>query len=118
MPVLITLLLGLVYLVLLMVLIIAIRVTILSRPTKGKQIEEYQNPRKALLVIDIQEDYTGETAEPPFPYPNAANFIAKVNEIIETAVKKDILIVYIGQESPNNLYYRLIGAGRTLVGQP
>jgi hypothetical protein len=28
-------------------------------PTTGAKISKYANPQKALLVIDVQEDYTG-----------------------------------------------------------
>jgi nicotinamidase/pyrazinamidase len=35
--------------------------------------------KKALVVIDVQEDYTGLSTKPPFPYENAAAFIATLN---------------------------------------
>lgn len=53
--------------------------------------------KKALLVIDIQEDYTGLTAKPPFPYKDSERLIATVNKIIETAARKNLIIVYIQQ---------------------
>ena len=60
--------------------------------------KKFDNPQKALLVIDIQEDYTGATAQPPFPYKDSERLIATVNKIIEEASKKDIIVVYIRQE--------------------
>ena len=50
------------------------------------------------FVIDIQEDYTGTTAQPPFPFENSEQLIATVNTIIEGAAERDIIIVYIRQE--------------------
>ena len=54
--------------------------------------------KKALMVIDIQEDYTGTTARPPFPYKESDRLIATVNKVIEEAAKKNIITVYIRQE--------------------
>jgi len=36
------------------------------RPTKGPKIGKYPSPRTALLIIDIQEDYTGPQAKKRF----------------------------------------------------
>ena len=33
------------------------------RPTTGPQIDVYSTPRTALIIIDIQEDYTGPQAK-------------------------------------------------------
>lgn len=69
-----------------------------TTPTKGEKIAAYERPRAALLVIDIQEDYTGTTAKPPLPYKNAARLIDTVNRTIARAAAKDVLVVYIRQE--------------------
>lgn len=60
--------------------------------------KKFDNPQKALLVIDIQEDYTGAIAKPPFPYKDSERLITTVNKLIEDASKKDIMVVYIRQE--------------------
>jgi nicotinamidase-related amidase len=86
-------------------------------PTSGRRIAEYQNPRKALLVVDVQEDFTGETAPASSPYKNSPVFLATVNEVIAKAANKDMLVVYIGQEFPNNFLYRIAGRGLTLRGK-
>jgi nicotinamidase-related amidase len=69
----------------------------LTQATKGTRIAEYKNPQKALLVIDIQEDTTGSTALPLSPYKGKAEYIARLNKIIEAANNKKILIVYVKQ---------------------
>jgi nicotinamidase/pyrazinamidase len=70
----------------------------IGTPTQGKKIEHYATPQKALLVIDMQEDYTGTTARPPYPYNNSEQLIATVNAILKEASQKNINIVYIRQE--------------------
>ena len=70
----------------------------LSKPTQGNIITEYKNPKQAVLVIDIQEDFTGTTAKPPFPYKNSDRLISTANRITESASKKNMIIIYVKQE--------------------
>ncbi|MDD5224476.1 MAG: cysteine hydrolase [bacterium] len=67
-------------------------------PTKGAKIGKYPSPQKALLVIDIQEDYTGTAAKPPFPLPDSEKLITVANKLIESASKNNVVVVYIKQE--------------------
>jgi len=69
-----------------------------AAPTSGAKIEQYNAPQKALVVIDIQEDYTGKTAKTPFPYKNSKALIQSVNTLIQKAMENNIHIVYIRQE--------------------
>lgn len=51
--------------------------------------------QKALLVIDIQEDCTGNILKPPFLYQKDSEaFISKVNKIIEAANNDGVLVIY------------------------
>jgi nicotinamidase-related amidase len=70
----------------------------LTQATQGARIAEYQNPQKALLVMDVQEDTTGTAAPPLSPYKGKAEYIARLNKVIEAAKSKNILIVYVKQE--------------------
>lgn len=82
--------------------------------------KKFDNPKRALLVIDIQEDYTGVTAKPPFPYKDSERLITKVNKIIEEASKKDIIVVYIRQEFDGfvgRTISKLIGHGTAIKGK-
>ncbi len=82
---------------------------------------KYENPKKALLIIDIQEDYTGTTARPPFPYKDSEKLILTVNKIIEEANNKDIIIVYIRQEFKGFIgkaISKLFGHGTAIKGSP
>lgn len=77
------------------------------------------NPKKALFVIDIQEDYTGRTAKPPFPYKDSERLITTVNQIIEEASRKNITIIYIRQEFDGfmgRMLSRLAGHGTAIKG--
>ncbi len=65
-----------------------IAIIIAMGPTQGKKIEAYANPKKALLIIDVQEDYTGTLAKPPFPYKDSGRLIATVNTLIDKAHKR------------------------------
>jgi nicotinamidase/pyrazinamidase len=76
---------------------------------------------KALVVIDIQEDYTGATAKPPYPYKDSVRLIETVNKVIEEAVKKDFVIVYIQQEFDGflgKMISRIVGHGTAMKGNP
>jgi nicotinamidase/pyrazinamidase len=93
----------------------------ISAPTKGQPIARYDDPRKALLVIDVQEDYTGTGAKPPFPYPNARAKIDTVNSVIRAAADRGMPIAYIRMELSGfmgRLLSRTIGGGTALKGAP
>jgi nicotinamidase-related amidase len=90
-------------------------------PTHGDRIEQYENPQQALLVIDIQEDYTGTTAQPPFPFEDSEQLIATVNTIIEESSKRNTIIVYIRQEFDGlwgTIISEVISGGTAIKGSP
>lgn len=79
------------------------------------------NESKALLVIDIQEDYTGTAAKHPYPYKDSERLIATVNKIIEAADKGHVKIVYIQQEFDGffgRILSKLVGHGTAIKGNP
>jgi nicotinamidase/pyrazinamidase len=80
------------------VAVLAGGVVIAKMPTRGKKIGKYGNPKKALVVIDIQEDYTGTTAKPSSRYKNSDKFIATVNGVIKEAPENNMVVVYTKQE--------------------
>jgi nicotinamidase-related amidase len=97
------------------------QISSMSRPTKGNMIETYVSPHKALLVIDIQEDFTGTTAKPPFPYRDSARLIETVNRITEAAARDSMLIIYIRQELDGfvgKLLSNLLAGGVAIKGNP
>lgn len=64
------------------------------------------NINKALLVIDIQEDATGETAKQS--YKNSQELISNVNLVIESSEKKGITVIYIKHEINNNFLNKIV----------
>lgn len=86
-------------------------------PTKGKKISTYANPQKALLVIDVQEDYTGAKGKQPIPFKNAAAQIAAINRLIDSVSKSGMKVAYIRQVFDNNFITRIF-VGRTIDGLP
>jgi nicotinamidase/pyrazinamidase len=98
-----------------------IQVVIISQPTQGNRIASYANPGKAVFVIDIQEDFTGTTAKPPFPYKDSGKLIAAVNTITEAASRENIRVVYIRQELDGfvgRILSNLFSGGTAIKGNP
>lgn len=83
--------------------------------------KEFEKPQTALLVIDIQEDYTGVTANPPFPYKDSNKLISIVNNMIAEANMKNMLVIYIRQEFDGfigKVISKLAGHGTAIKGNP
>ncbi len=85
-------------------------------PTQGQKISKYANPRKALLVIDVQEDYTGQGKQPVL-FKDAQKQITTINMLIGNATKAGMEVVYVRQIFDNNFVTRHF-IGRTIEGQP
>ena len=94
----------------------AVKVAASLRPTRGTRIDPAENPRQALLVMDIQEDLTGSTAHPRFGYKNTGPFIATVSRVIKAASAQGMVVVYIGHECPDTLMCRVARGGRLIKG--
>jgi nicotinamidase-related amidase len=78
------------------------------------------SPKKALFVIDIQEDYTGTAAKCPFPYKDSEKLIESVNKTIAEASKKNIIIIYIRQEFDGfvgRMLSKLVGHSTAIKGK-
>jgi nicotinamidase-related amidase len=75
----------------------------------------------AIIVVDIQEDYTGMTAQPPFPYEGSETLISSINTVLETAAAHGCTIVYTTQEFEGLLgmiVSRLLFKGVAIKGHP
>jgi nicotinamidase/pyrazinamidase len=86
-------------------------------PTQGAKIATYSNPQKALLVIDVQEDYTGLKGKQPVPYKGVDPQIAAINDLVDMAAKAGLKVVYIRHIYDDNFLTRLI-IGRDIEGKP
>jgi nicotinamidase-related amidase len=81
-------------------------------PTRGRKIGTYADPRKALLVLDVQEGSSGPV--------RARSFEAMVNTInglIERFARSGSEVAYVRQVFESDLIVRLHG-GRRLAGRP
>ncbi len=54
--------------------------------------------KSAILIIDIQEDFTGESAKMPVEINQASLMIKNLNEIIDNSDEKHLEVIYIGNE--------------------
>ncbi len=86
-------------------------------PTQGAKIANYAKPQKALLVIDVQEDFTGLKGKQPVPYKGAEPQIAAINDLIDRASKAGFKIAYIRNIYGDNFLTRLF-IGRDIEGTP
>ena len=86
--------------------------------TKGRKISAYPDPRKALVVLDLQEDYSATGIRQPVTSPPANGMLFTVNRLIDKAAQSGIEVVYLRQVFSNNLFVRLHGGrrqGRVIV---
>ncbi len=81
--------------------------------TRGKKIADYPAPRKALVVLDIQEGYSGTAARQPVTATPPHGMFATVNRLIDRAAETGMEVAYIRQVFSKNLFVRLHG-GRSV----
>ncbi len=84
-------------------------------PTSGPRIDTYAAPRTALIVIDIQEDFTGPQAKKR--YRDGDRIIAASNNLLNQARKKGMPVVYIENVIDNPLI-RLLAGGVNAPNAP
>lgn len=91
-------------------------------PSKGAKIAHYDNPRKALLVIDVQEGFSGAAAGPKSPhFSDAPKVIPTINRVIEKAAGKGYAVVYIKHEVTgpiDRLIFTVFAGGAGVKGNP
>jgi nicotinamidase-related amidase len=85
----------------------------IALPTRGLPIRQYDNPQKALLIIDVQEDFTTTSDKHSFPPEAVDRMIAAVNRVTRQASDRGIPVIFVRQEFDNWLTIMLakIGAG-------
>jgi len=76
-------------------------------PTRGEHIPAYAHPRTALLVVDIQEDYTGPQAKKP--YRDGNRIVAASNRLLAQAETQTLPVVFIENVIGNPVIRRLAG---------
>ena len=77
--------------------------------TRGRKIPPYREPRSAVVVLDLQEGYSGTNSRQPVTIPPGTGLISVVNRLIQMAAQSDMEVAYIRQVFGNNLFVRLHG---------
>ncbi len=112
MPLKTVLLVGLTLFVVLLLSAVILLVRSMFMATRGRKIARYPTPRKALIVLDLQEGYSGTNHRQPATIPPATGLIARVNRLIDDAESSGMEVAYIRQVFSNNLFVRLHGGKR------
>ena len=94
--------------VLILVIIVVSSVLYATTPTKGDPIAGYNEPKAALLVIDVQNDTTSNTAF----YGDTTRFLENVNQAIAFAEENDMEILYVKNITGNNPVLQLLAGGK------
>ncbi len=97
------------------VLALFVLIFLSMRPTTGPRIGPYSAPHTALLVIDIQEDYTGPQARKR--YRDGDRIVAASNALLARARERGLVIVYIENVFDNPIMSALSG-GMNAPGAP
>lgn len=63
--------------------------------TSGRRIAVYSQPRKALLVLDVQKDFTAAGARMPVDKTQAESMIRSINAAVSRFRERGDLVVYV-----------------------
>jgi nicotinamidase-related amidase len=80
--------------------------------TRGRKIAAYPQPRAALVVLDLQEGYSGSGARQPVTQVREGSIFASINHLIDGAAATGMEVAYIRQVFSNNLFVRMHGGRR------
>lgn len=83
-----------------------------AKPTTGSAIARYDNPKSALLVIDVQNDTTDNTAF----YGDTTGFVERVNQAITFAEDNGMEILYVKNITSSNPIIQLLAQGKYKKG--
>ena len=83
------------------------------RPTSGARIEAARRG-KALILIDLQEDYTGPHAQQSYREPE--RLISAANQLIESAHAGGWPVYLVRVGMPNDWFHRLMTGGTAVAG--
>jgi nicotinamidase-related amidase len=89
-----------------------------SFATKGSAIATYKNPRTALLVLDMQEDFLGENARLPIAKEQIPAITAVINSLIDEFEREGRPIIYMKSEFPKRALGNRIRHHAAIEGSP
>ncbi len=85
---------------------------------KGSIIPESESPKTVLLVMDMQEDFLGETAKMPINKEQIPAITAVVNSLIDEFERNGQQIIYIKSEFPKIALGNRIRHHAAIEGSP
>ena len=103
-----TILFSVIGFVVICIAIVVLTSLYISNPTKGAVITQRADSKSALLVVDVQNDITGNTGA----YRNTDEFVKSVNQAIFFAEENGMEILYVKNEYGNNPITLLLSGGR------
>jgi nicotinamidase-related amidase len=80
--------------------------------TRGKRIARYPQPRKALLVLDLQEGYVSSPGRELVTLRPPTRLTETVNRLIDHAERTGMVVAYVRQVFGSSLLLRLHGGRR------
>jgi nicotinamidase-related amidase len=92
---------------------LGVAIWIVVTPTTGARIDP-DRPGKALVLIDLQEDFTGPN--PKQPYPESAQLIAVANQLMAAAQASGWQVFLVREVVPDNWFYKLLTGGTVVSG--
>jgi len=81
-------------------------------PTRGRRIGRYPSPRRALLVLDLQEGYAGTAARQPVMSLPSTGLFGAVNRLVDWATASGVEVGYVTQVFGAAWLVRLHGGRR------
>lgn len=84
--------------ILILFLLVFIEANKLAVVTQGNTISGYSNPKKALVIIDIQKNITDKGAKFKLNLKQTDQIIENTNQIIDFSKKLNLIVIYITHE--------------------
>lgn len=83
-------------------------------PSKFDKIPLYKNARRALLVLDVQAEFTSDSTWHSIPRSAIAQLMEVVNDLVRKARDSGVVVVYVQQQYGRNAWKT---AGQWLLGR-
>ena len=84
-------------------------------PSKGKKINLAERPNSALLIVDVQEDFTSSDGKHAYPADMVDKLISAINKLVEAANANGTPVISIRQTFRGwymNFIMKLLNEGR------
>ena len=104
--------------ILIIILVLFLEMGRISKVTKGNSISSYTNPKKALVVIDIQKNITNKNGKLVTNLKQTDQIIENTNKIIANAKRLKLEVIYITNEFKKNSLVNIITGGALGEGNP